>query len=77
MTRLSAITRINQALKAQGRSERLVRGRGYYYLHGGDAPSLPASAIYCYRIDPEDYAWVATEVVDLFKAGGIPVTFPS
>lgn len=73
---VSAVTRVNQQLKAQGREERLVRGRGYYYMHSGDTGRWPATSIYVYRIGPEDYAFAAREVQYLFAQAGIHnVTF--
>jgi len=72
---VSAVTRVNRQLAAQGREERLVRGRGYYYLMGGESSGFPATAIYSYRIEPEDYERTASTVRDLFAAAGIAVTF--
>jgi hypothetical protein len=67
----SAITRINRALKKAGRDERLVRGRGYYYLMGGDASGFPEASIYSYSLNPEDYDWAWGEVQDMFKKANI------
>lgn len=71
----SAITRINQQLKAQGIDAQLVRGRGYYYLQGEVASRLPATALYTYNILPGDYAITAQEVKELLAAGDVEVTF--
>jgi hypothetical protein len=73
---ISAITRINKQLKAQGREERLVKGRGgYYYLKDGEASRLPATSIYTSHIGPRDYLFAALEVCALLRAGKIAVTF--
>lgn len=72
---VSTLTRINTQLKKQGREERLVRGRGYYYLRGGDASALPQSAIYASNLYPENYKWTARYVRDLLADGHIVVTF--
>lgn len=71
---ISAVTRINQQLKAQGRAERLVRGRGYYYLTQGDV-ILPSSMICCMWIEPQDYDYAKAEVRDLLASGGVTVQF--
>lgn len=41
-----AITRINRLLRAAGHEFRLVRGRGYHYLHGNGAEKFHTSGIY-------------------------------
>lgn len=68
---VSAVTRINKALKALGREERLVRGRGYYYLIEGESSSFYTSSIYTMWIEPKDFAFAASEVNDMFRRAGI------
>lgn len=40
------VASINYLLRSHGRRERLVRGKGYFYLSGGDAPTWHTSGIY-------------------------------
>jgi hypothetical protein len=47
----SVHTAVNRALRAAGRDERLVKGRGYYYFWGGDAASWPSSSVYVSHAD--------------------------
>ena len=47
MTTLQAI---NKALTEAGREERLVRGRGYYYVTGGGSERWPQTMIYQYSL---------------------------
>ena len=54
MTTPGTIARVNKALKRAGRDERLRRGRGYYYLHSGDAMSWFTSSIAVYWIDNDE-----------------------
>lgn len=63
---VSAITRVNAILKKAGRDERLVRGRGYYYLRGGEASSFHTVSIYACWIEPKDFTFACREVVRLF-----------
>lgn len=37
MTKTMTITAVNLAIKRAGGEERLRRGRGYFYFHGGNA----------------------------------------
>lgn len=61
---ISAITRINKQLKAQGIPFQLVRGRGYYYLMMLEgAPILHTDSIYWNSIEPKDYEAAAREVM--------------
>lgn len=62
----SAITRINDGLKKIGREERLIKGRGYYYLAGGEAHTFHHSAIYTNIIRPEHYQITLYSVNQLF-----------
>lgn len=48
---MNRVAEVNRALAAQGREERLRRGRGYYYFTGGDAPLWPASSVYVAHAD--------------------------
>jgi len=70
-TTVSTITRINNILKKNGREERLVRGRGYYYLHGGKASGFPETSIYTYNIGPEDFNFAWESVKDMYKKADI------
>lgn len=72
----SAVTRVNEALKALGREERLVRGRGYYYLRDGEAHTFYSSSIYVCWIEPKDFAFAASEVNDMFRREGINARIP-
>jgi hypothetical protein len=67
----SAITRINQILKANGRAERLVRGRGYYYLFGGDAPGWQNDSIHWCWIEPKDFSLAMSVIADMFQSNHI------
>jgi hypothetical protein len=67
----SAITKINKRLKSLGREERLVRGRGYYYLRGGEASGFPNSSIYQMWIEPNEFESVWEEIKDMFKKADI------
>lgn len=49
---MPVVTQVNWALAAAGREERLVRGRGYWYLFGGEATSFESSEIGG-LVDPE------------------------
>ena len=42
----ATVAAVNAELKRLGCAERLRRGRGYYYFHGGDAAGWYASAVY-------------------------------
>ena len=44
------LKQINDALRAAGHEEELVRGRGYFYFAGGDAAIWPSSGVYVYRL---------------------------
>ena len=67
------VSRINKALAAAGREERLVRGRGYYYVAEGESSGFPSTSIYVYRLGPDDFDFAAREVSEIFKAAGIAV----
>jgi hypothetical protein len=41
---------VNKMLKDQGVNERLVKGDGYYYFHGGRASSWPATMVMVDRV---------------------------
>lgn len=70
---ISTITRINKALKAAGREERLIRGRGYYYLIEGDAMSWYSSSIPVCWLEPtdKDFEFARFYVNEMFKDNGI------
>lgn len=71
----STVTRINALLKKAGREERLVRGRGYYYLFGGDSVMFPLASMYVYFLEPTQadfkyaFDWLDEAYKDAFKAG--------
>jgi len=48
---MSAVRRVNRALKEQGRNERLTydRGKDYFYFYGGRAATWPQSGVYVSR----------------------------
>lgn len=66
-----ATTRVNAVLKANGRAERLVRGRGYYYLLGFAGSSM----LTVYRLDPteRDFRIAMNHVIDCFKNDDITI----
>jgi hypothetical protein len=70
---MSTVTRINKALKAAGREERLVRGRGYYYLIEGEAHTWYSSSIYvCWLEHTErDFQFARNEINAMFERNGI------
>jgi len=72
MVTKSTLTRVNEDLKKEGRTEKLVRGRGYYYLLGGES-NLPSTSICVYRLEPEDYEFAREAVKQLFADGGIEI----
>jgi len=43
---MNRVAEVNKKLKELGFSERLRRGRGYYYFAGGEAASWLTSAVY-------------------------------
>jgi hypothetical protein len=60
MTKRTTIAAVNQALKAAGHSETLVKGRGYFYFADGEASNWRATSVYVYRItDLTVEQWVA------------------
>jgi len=70
------MARINAALRKAGRAEQLVRGHGYYYLHGGTAANLPQSGIYggtTFTNTEREFVYTAYEVEGLYRQGGIEV----
>lgn len=46
---MSVVAKVNAALRARGRLERLVRGRGYFYFHGGNAHNWPTCTVWVFR----------------------------
>lgn len=56
---MSALAEVNRRLARAGRRERLVRGRGYYYLRGGDAAAFRESGFYGfgYPLASADTIW--------------------
>lgn len=70
---MKTVARVNRALRLAGREERLTRGRGYYYLHDGDAATFPASALYVQRLEstPRDFALACDAIENLFRQAGI------
>lgn len=70
------VARINAALKAAGREERLVHGRGYYYLWHGAAPSWYSSSIYVSHLEAtkKDFEFARYNVNAMFKENGIAVS---
>ncbi len=72
----SPVTRINNALKAAGREERLVRGRGYYYLHLGEASCFYSCSIPCMWLEKTqaDFEFAISYVNDMFKDAHINFT---
>lgn len=62
----SRVAEVNRVLKAQGKEERLTRGRGYYYFRDGNTAFWPATAVNVYRADEltverwlQEYGWLA------------------
>ncbi len=46
---MNRVAEVNRELKSRGRTERLRRGRGYYYFAGGEADSwYTASVAVCH-----------------------------
>lgn len=43
------VAEVNREIKAAGGSEKLTRGRGYYYFRDGDAPAWRESSVYIFR----------------------------
>lgn len=41
----ATVASVNRALRARGHSEKLTRGKGYYYFAGGDAMRWPTSSV--------------------------------
>lgn len=70
---VSTVTRINNALKAAGREERLVRGRGYYYLIHGESHRWYSSSIYCCWLEPteKDFQFARFNVNKMFEENDI------
>lgn len=64
-------TRINKLLAKAGHQFRLVRGRGYYYLHGEGSGALYSTSIYAYRLEPQDFDFARSEVNALLRAGNL------
>jgi hypothetical protein len=68
---MTTIARINRALAAAGRPERLhrnTRGGCYYYLHSGEVEC----SIYVYSLAPGDYAFAASDINAAFRSAGLP-----
>lgn len=70
----SNVVRINAYLRKLGRKERLVRGRGYYYLMGGEAMSLPSSSIYVWSMNDMPLPTAVSMVAELFECARNEVT---
>jgi len=43
---MTTIKSVNEAVAAAGFPERLARGDGYFYWHGGDASQFQSSGVY-------------------------------
>lgn len=69
----SAVVRINDAFRDAGREERLVRGRGYYYVQGGEASGFYSSSIYCHSLDAteRDFDYARSAINEMFRQAGI------
>lgn len=68
----STVTRINDAFRKAKRDERLVRGRGYYYvmgeLLGYTSTSLP---VFSLEATEHDYQYARKTINDMFDEAGI------
>jgi len=54
------LNNVNAAIAAEGGSEKLVRGKDYFYFVDGDASSWYSASEYVYRLDSHTVAeWVA------------------
>ena len=42
---------VNRELRARGKAEQLVKGRGYFYFADGEAATWPSSSVLAYRLD--------------------------
>ena len=70
-----ATTRVNKVLKANGRPERFVRGRGYYYLQGYDGYSS-SLAVYRLGSSDADYSTALAHVVECMKQIDVTLKVP-
>lgn len=72
----SPVVAINAALKKLGRTERFVRGRGYYYVIGTHVSS---GLYHCWLDDNANDHHIAREHVEevLTNADGKPFKFPT
>lgn len=48
---MNRVAEVNRALRLIGRPERLTRGRGYYYFHGGAAETWYSASVMTFRAD--------------------------
>jgi hypothetical protein len=46
----TTLKQVNHALAVEGKPERLVRGKGYFYFTGGTAAQWHQSGVYVYRL---------------------------
>lgn len=54
------VATINKYLKAAGHAERLARGKDYFYFHGGEAHTWPATSVYVAHVNQLSVAdWVS------------------
>lgn len=68
---MSPITVINKRLAKLGRVERIVRGRGYYYLRGGDAARFAESGFYGFTFPLKNADTMWPSVLRMFAENGI------
>lgn len=59
---MTTISEVNAALKNAGAAHRLVRGRGYYYVTGGDAPSWYQTGLYATHLHNRTLESVLQEI---------------
>lgn len=64
-------TIINDALRAAGLEQRLVRGRGYYYVTNCGLASV--TALYTFKLERtlEDLNYALAHVAEVLKAEGV------
>lgn len=75
MATTSPVTQINDALRRAGRAERLVRGRGYWYLYGGDASRFQSSIFCAYSPYLSTVDASLKMIADRFADNGVPLDF--
>ena len=69
---MSTISKVNKMLKAAGRTQRLVRGGGYYYL----TDVAVSSSLYVYTLRDEDLQMAIDHVEEvLSEEDGKPLKF--